>query len=158
MNFTPLFLFLISIIFPCHQSIVSESKEIDETLPSCHFVEDGICLPENYPKEVAPSQPMVVNVTIDVGMISEIDDAFGTFDFLAWFNFAWEDKRLTPTNLTEWTEHYSGKLQHGLRLEWLERLWIPDLMVIGLKKSEISRLVGTTMSKALNFWIISFSN
>ena len=95
----------------------------------CIIEEFGVCLPKSYDKRIIPERPFDVNVDIGVAQVTKVDDDLSTVDFLSRFSFYWEENRLIDTNKN--INNSKTHVYQPLYEEWLEKLWLPDVHIIG---------------------------
>ena len=109
---------------------VAWSKEIGQSeQPSrCVYAANGLCLPRGYNNLRKPNEHQDVDVMIRVAQISEVSDKHATVDLLTWLTLTWEDNRLILIDENETLPFYD------LQYEWLHKLWLPDVYVVGLKE------------------------
>ena len=127
-----------------------------EFTKECAFETEGLCLPIDYSRMNRPSVPVSVNANIRIGQISEVNDNSDTVDFLAWVTLFWNDNRLIMKDKTVWRELEDFWFEHEFSHEWHDRLWLPDLYIVGLKDMKINRFPHQNYCK-LQSYTSSFS-
>ena len=100
-----------------------------------------------YNKFEDPQDLMLVNISLKIQQISKVDDFYSTVDFVAFLTLTWEDSRLiiakdksdsandndTLSNQINGTV-YDEFGSFDLPQDWIEKLWIPDFYLVGLKE------------------------
>ena len=97
----------------------------------------------DYNKFKDPKDFMMVNISLKIQQISKVDDFHSTVEFIAFLTLTWEDSRLTmakdnnvatvnDTLRINGTDFEVG--QFSLPQDWIEKLWIPDFYIVGLKE------------------------
>ena len=97
---------------------------------------NGICLAKDYDKHKPALQPITVVINIHINQVTEVDDALGTVDVMAYFEFVWVDNRLTIGNSTF----------RMLHMDWYDKLWFPDIYLSEMKDINLPQLNNPHMS------------
>ena len=96
----------------------------------------GICLAKDYDKHIPALKPINVDIYIHINQIIEVDDALGTIDLMAYFEFSWVDNRLSIGNNT-----FSE-----LKKDWYDRLSFPDIHMYEMMEINLPQLKSPHMS------------
>lgn len=110
---------------------------INET---CLMYTNGVCLSKNYTKHEIPENPIVVNVSLVIEQVTEVDDDHGTVDILAFVYLYWEDRRLV-VNKSAVDDKIDWDNYIILNLEWMEKLWFPDLYIYRMASLNIPEVI-----------------
>ena len=116
---------------------------------NCLDSSNGICLPIDYNKFKDPQDFMLINISLTIEQISKVDDFHSTVDFVAFLTMAWEDSGLiiSEDNNKEPVNHTLGDQISGTNYEedgifdlpqdWIDKLWLPDFYLVGLKEIKL---------------------
>ena len=117
---------------------------------NCLHSSNGICLPMGYNKFEDPQDLMLVNISLKIQQISKVDDFHSTVDFVAFLTLTWEDSRLIITkdksdganDNDTFSNQINGTVYDefgifDLPQDWIEKLWIPDFYLVGLKEIKL---------------------
>ena len=96
----------------------------------------GICLAKDYDKHKPALKPINVDIYIHINQIIEVNDALGTIDLMAYFEYSWVDNRLSIGNNT-----FSE-----LNKDWYDRLWFPDIHMYEMMEINLPQLKSPHMS------------
>lgn len=125
-------------LFFCFLASANATEDKNET--ECQIETNGVCMPKGYTKNKIPKIPIKVNVTLLIEQITEVDDDHGTVDLLAYIYLYWKEERLVlnksdSDDPIEWGNYIS------LNLEWMEKLWFPDLYIYRMAELKIPEVI-----------------
>ena len=124
---------------------------------NCLYSSNGVCLPMDYNKFKDPKDFMLVNISLKIQQISKVDDFHSTVEFMAFLTLTWEDSRLiiakdnngatvNDTFRKKGTDFNEvGKFY--LPEDWIEKLWIPDFDIVGLKEFKLVKFLKSYICK-----------
>ena len=107
----------------------ARSVEISETTigqnasNKCMVFAGSACLSREEDLLKIPSNPITINVDIQLVQITEVDNIHNTITLTAWIGCIWQDHRLTSTQ---------DGLYQLLDKKWRDAIWYPEMWIWGL--------------------------